>query len=968
MIDISNEGLLPNNNKNMLSIESISEKQEESSNSSGKNTKMMKSIKKNKSISKQGEISKDAMDISDLSIRKKRKVKKSSICTKKRKSFKDNTNEEEKDKDKEKPKFNRKEKKKNSQLIAPKRTSFQNDNFHSFYNKLKNAEEQKKNASSNVIEKEDINIKRTVLKDKKSLNVSLNTNKPNPFYSMYNKNNSIIGQTMVKNKSVNLSNSELLDMKYFTNKKIKNTILKKGKLNLKEEKKMSATTLFERLRGSYLFEKSEAILFKIKICYGFLGIFSFLSIILEISDVVMFNQKSVEFLKINYNIDVSNDNNINNYYFIQKRKITKRENTIRTFNLVFSVLCFFVHLIIHFIKNNFDKQTKKKKKNNYYKYYNYNQRRKTKRLDVREQNTSNDNHFKLIVNNDLLTKSFVTREEIIKLVINCFISLIFYPPGLNKVFIGIHHNVIFVYSLNCFFLLISFFKLTNIYFAFYYLSPFNNLLYKTICSSNMVKMDFKFMFKFLLNLYPFSFILTNFIIIGLVISLLLYCSEYFSINVRNGIENNKGKNDLKSFYNELYLFCLFIIKYVHGNIKTETIFGSFVLLIGGTIGLVIISYFIYDIHQFIAFKPDEQEAYSKLVKLLNPINNEHKSSNLIKIVLLLKKMYFDNKNIENEYKSKKENNIKSILQKNFGLRKSNFNFDPNESTYSTSNLGENYEYKEKKKFIKFICSQFVLHVKLIIESKNFKNNLLIARNYSLSFNDVLKTLGDKMNGNLNQLNIKLESLFIADQKYRNFMKFQNNSIKKLKKILVYQNFLIDFLIEKNNEISISYIEDNKIYQNNFKNKYKNIAQGGGGYRRMKSSFNGQFFSFNKKPSRKKSLDDQKNKGNVKQSPKELFDQPKKIEFKRLRSSIFRKKTDFKSKIEVSRSRTYPIKIVNKNQKKSKSFDDNLFKVAEKRKKIIEIDKNEIEKIKKKRYSLLSKRKEVISKWINKMDI
>ena len=132
------------------------------------------------------------MDISDLSIRKKRKVKKSSICTKKRKSFKDNTNEEEKDKDKEKPKFNRKEKKKNSQLIAPKRTSFQNDNFHSFYNKLKNAEEQKKNESSNVIEKVDINIKRTVLKDKKSLNVSLNTNKPNPFYSMYNKNNSII--------------------------------------------------------------------------------------------------------------------------------------------------------------------------------------------------------------------------------------------------------------------------------------------------------------------------------------------------------------------------------------------------------------------------------------------------------------------------------------------------------------------------------------------------------------------------------------------------------------------------------------------------------------------------------------------------------------------------------------------------------------------------------------------------------
>ena len=59
-------------------------------------------------------------------------------------------------------------------------------------------------------------------------------------------------------------------MKYFSNKKIRNTVLHKGKLNLKDHKNThSSNLLFERLKESYLYEKSEAVLFKLKICYGF---------------------------------------------------------------------------------------------------------------------------------------------------------------------------------------------------------------------------------------------------------------------------------------------------------------------------------------------------------------------------------------------------------------------------------------------------------------------------------------------------------------------------------------------------------------------------------------------------------------------------------------------------------------------------------------------------------------------------
>ena len=96
---------------------------------------------------------------------------------------------------------------------------------------------------------------------------------------------------MQKNKNTDLSNSEYLDKKYFHNKKTKNTVLNKNKLNLKNQRSINFSTLFEKLRDSYLFEKSESVLFKIKVCYGFLATFSFMIILLELIDVIIFNKE-----------------------------------------------------------------------------------------------------------------------------------------------------------------------------------------------------------------------------------------------------------------------------------------------------------------------------------------------------------------------------------------------------------------------------------------------------------------------------------------------------------------------------------------------------------------------------------------------------------------------------------------------------------------------------------------------------
>ena len=943
------------NKNSMLSFDSISEKQEESSDSSFKNSNIKDSILKKNSF-KCNDISKEPINTSNISL-------KGALLSnlKKRKTIRIiNNNLEEENKNK------RKDIKKNSEIIS-KRISLQQDHFFSFYNQLKNGDDFIKRGSSSKIAGND-GLNKTILKEKKSLNITINNLKLRSLPSLYGKNSSMQqNYSKVKNKSANLSNSDLLDMKYFNSKKLKNTVLHKGQLSLHEQKNMHSSNLFERLKESYLYEKSEALLFKIKICYGILAVFSFISILLEIADVILFNKKSEEYLNVNYNISIINETNIDNYYFIQNREISHKENSIRIVNLIFSILCFIVHLIIHFIKNNYDKQSKKKKKNYYYHYYRYSHNKHKKRKTMKDQNNiNNESHVKLIIFNDgFASKNFINKEEIVKLIFNSVISLIFFPPGINKVFIGIQNKIIYIYSLNGFFLIITFFKLINIYIAFYYLSPFNNLLYKTICSSNMVKMDFKFMFRLLSNFYPITFILVNSIIIFVVICILLYCIEYFSININNGILNNKGYNDLKNFYNEIYLYSFFIIKNAHGYIKADTIIGTFVLLIGGTIGVFISSYFIYYINRIIEFKPEEQQAYTKLVKLLNPLNNEHKAANLLKIFLLVKKMNKDYQNIEEDYKIKKDNNIKNIIQRNFGIRKSNFNFAPNERENSLTNMVDNFELKEKKKFLKYISTKFVLKAKLINECQNYKNNLLVARNNSLSFNDVLKTLGEKMNTNINQLNNKLETLIKNDQKFRNFMKFQENAIKKLKKIMGYEEYLINYLIEKNNNASMDYLRENKEMQKQFK-AYGMSGQGFS--KKMRSSLNANCLAFNRKPARKKSFDEDDKKETIKRNSKGLFDNPKKVVLKRLKSSVFDdNKSRFNHKSDVTRANTNPIKRVYKGRGKRKSFDDNKLSICSKRNNVKKIETDVIQKIRKKRRSLSGKQKEIMDKYWNKIE-
>ena len=193
------------------------------------------------------------------------------------------------------------------------------------------------------------------------------------------------------------------------------------------------------------------------------------------------------------------------------------------------------------------------------------------------------------------------------------------------------------------------------------------------------------------------------------------------------------------------------------------------------------------------------------------------------------------------------------------------------------------------------------------------------------------------------------------------MRFQDNSIKKLEKIMVYDEFIINYLIGKNNDICVDYLRDNKEMQKNYRN-FGHLPK------RMRSSFNGNFFAFNKKPSKKSYDEDDVKENNIKKKNKVLFETPKKFGVKRMRSSFVDNKPTLTFKNDVTRAKTNPIKRLFKINKKSISFDDNLLKICKNRNKINKIDSGVIEKIKRKRCSLSIKQNEVIDKWKNNIQI
>ena len=673
------------------------------------------------------------------------------------------------------------------------------------------------------------------------------------------------------------SKSSVFEMQY---KKVKKkTTLKNITLDFNNKAQIS---IFDQIKNSDLYEKTEILLARIKIFYGILAIFSLLCIILNCADTILYNNKSLEYLtKNNNNSFIFNKTIVESYYNINKRKISSRENSIRIFNGIFSFFCFGILLIIYMLTNgileNNKKHTKRERFNRMLDQYYMKQRKKSvsrNKFNADDFKDKSINYEKIKVINlnqdferDDFSNDISSANNRINVIRNCIINLIFYPPIINKSFIGKYNNIIYIYSLNSIFLIISLYKITNIYRAIFYLSPLNNAFNKAICKSNLVNLNSRFMFKYSLNKFPLTFLVFNIIVIIITVCIVITCVEFFSFDINDNFWNNIMENKSENVFNVFSAFFFFIIRNMHEEHCIKSCLGKSLLFLGGIAGMLISSYFIYFLNNSIKFSPEEQDAFLKLTKLLNPTNKENKAANLIKSVLFTKKIIIDNQSTVREYKKRVEEVKKPTHQQRKPIfqRENDFNFAFNRNS-NTNIMGfnESQENAEKKKYIRYIGAIFFLRIKFIMECQNFSDDLKVARNSSLSFNDVLKTVGNKMDENMSQLNNKIEVLIKNDQKYFDLVKITSDVIKNIRKTRDYHKTLIQYFVDVHNEYLKQMIELKKEEESNSallsKEKFP---------RKIKSNMYGQFIF--KKRVKSKIIGNNANNISKKKLKRDLFD-------------------------------------------------------------------------------------------------
>ena len=842
MLDNSKEGLLYKNRKSLLqsSFESISEKQEEMSMGSMQVNSINK--KKNTNQNSKDNITRNILDDVDLISRSKtQKNKKTWADLIKKNEILENKEEKEvKEEKKIRGSILKSFKRKESKKKFIKRPTVQG-NRHLISNfSLQQSYESKPKKGS------------------------IGNKSPFIQNSFYTPDSSF---TRHLRESKCLTNS-FLEMKFINQVNMKKTILNKRTFNFIDRNKAS---LFEQIKNSVIYEKSESFLLKIKICYVFLIFFSIICIILSISDVIVYNNKSLEYLiNGNNHTFIFNKTNFEHYYYVNKRKMSSKENAIRTFNGIFSIMCVGIILIIYgLMKGTLDKGKKNSKRERFNKMLDQYYMKQRKKLMSTKTITKEDKNNEKIKIVDIKMKSDMDnfqKEKMNKkysknrIIAECIMNLIFYPPFVNRSFVGKYHNIIFMYSLNSLFLFISLYKISNIYKALLYLSPLNNPLNKAICKSHLLDLNSYFMFKYNLSKFPLTFLALNFILVAISFCIILTSIEFYSIDVSNDFWSDMIVNEMENILTIFSTFFFFIVKNIHEEHCVKSIFGKLMLYFGGLFGMLICSYFIFYMNNSIELGPEEQDAFSKLTKLLNPINREHKAANLIKSILLFKKIIIDNQNTEKDYRNRIEagkrptdQQRKPIFQgdNKFSIVLNNLNTTSNNLM---NNLNGTQINIEKKKYIRYMQSLFFMKIKFELECKSFSDIFKVARNSNLSLTDILKTIGHKMDENITQLNSKIDVLIQNDNKYINFMKCITENIKTLKKIKYYHSSLLQYFVDVHNEYVKKLIELQKEMEMNS----PLLSNSSSKVRKIKSNMFGQLF-FKKKKGKSKVMGNSNNK-------------------------------------------------------------------------------------------------------------
>ena len=588
-------------------------------------------------------------------------------------------------------------------------------------------------------------------------------------------NNNLI-KTSFKHSGITIDNSRLSDEFRFS------LLIKKNKIHLAKNISFKNTKINNVKKGTFIqnlmnesnIQEKENLLKKIKI-YAFIqSICSIISILLCIIDIELYNNYSYHYI-VEHKID------FDKFYLIKKRKINEKENIIRSINIIFSFLCLIMTFCIFFAK------------------YNYNKKEIQKILNRRNRNLSN---HQFTYNKNIQAKTNNETDQISKIIIRSIINFIFYPPKVNYIFHIYSNNISCIYPLNAFILLLSSFKLYNIYRCIFYFIPVTATIGKTICQKYNVKLDIRFMFKTFLSKHKLSFPFVLILIFIILNTILLRSLEKFSVDI-SLLQTNDPKilnynyliNTNFNAYDTIWLYLTFITRNILGDIRPRTPLGKLLLFIIYILGSLFVCIMYFRLNYLIQFDRTNFQAYSKLQKLFLPENKENKASEVILSFILLKKYYSLHKIDEKEMET---NNIHNEDDNNKKKRRRSF-FDLKIDQLKEENI---LKYKQKKIFLLEV--KFSFYLKLLTDINTYLDSYKVSRKQPLNMSSLFQNIENKMNDNLESISSKLSGMESIETIFENLKSNDNILLRKFQKLRTLDKSIISYLADVNNFLCNNY--------------------------------------------------------------------------------------------------------------------------------------------------------------------
>ena len=584
-----------------------------------------------------------------------------------------------------------------------------------------------------------------------------------------------------KHSGITIDNSRISDDMGFSDLIKQNKIqLVRGltfKTKLNNQGKKWSTYIENMLKDPNM--KSKGKLYeRIKVLSFIQSVTSIISILLCVVDIGLFNKYSYDFI-------VKNGIQYDKYYEIGKREINTKENILRILNGIASFICLLMTICIFTSKYNFNKIERKKE------------------LHRRNKNTNFQLSLFYDISSGVYNQSKLAQNvSVSKTILRSVINIIFYPPKLNYIYHSYSNDILYIYPFNTIILLLSSFKLYNVYRCIFYFIPITGTLGKQICQKYNVRLNIKFMFKtFLMKhkiLFPFCIV----IILTVIISILLQSVEEFSVDINlykaidlkslNNLNNKFITNHDLNIYDTIWIYLSFLLRNPLGDLYPKTPFGKMLLFIIYIIGSIFLCIIYLRLNRLMQLDRSSYRAFTKLIKLFKKENNENKASDVIRSVFLLKKYYsiYNVDKIEEEIMNAVTNNKrKTFIDEHIDkLREKNILL-----------------LKQKKVILLRVKFGFIL--KYFVDIKNYMDIYKISRKQPVNISSMFQNIEDKMDDSLESLNVKLTSIRSIDGIFQRLKNNEHILIKKIQKIKKLDISVIKYLCELNNSLCGQFLKN-----------------------------------------------------------------------------------------------------------------------------------------------------------------